>query len=170
VGASVWLCQSEAHYRHVLKNADRAAYGYICWRRPPFPDANFEAIGGNRDGLEYRLVATSGRTCLCNKPAQDHPDHPWITTYAGRYKFFSQHSHVQLGDPANFRMNTWTYSGYEGLGVSEVLENFLLNFVEADSSWHEQWVVCEALGFYMLTDMIDPSRKCVFSYSLVCLG
>ncbi|KAK3934519.1 hypothetical protein QBC46DRAFT_427091 [Diplogelasinospora grovesii] len=140
----------EAHYRHVLKNADRA-YGYICWCRPPFPDANVEAIGGN--GLQARCDA--GRTCLCNKPAQDHPDHPWITTCAGRCKFFSQHNHVQLRDPANFR----THSGYEGLGVLEVLENLLLDFVEADSSWQEQWVVCEALGFFMLTDMIDPLRN-----------
>jgi hypothetical protein len=56
-------------------------------------------------------------------------------------------------DPNSFNMHM--FSGDDACGVMEVIENLLLDFAEADGNWREQWVVCEALSFFLQTDWVD---------------
>lgn len=46
-------------------------------------------------------------TCLCCKPAKDHPEHEWVVTYAGFRKWIAQLSMAPLRCPDNFNMYTW---------------------------------------------------------------
>lgn len=88
-------------------------YTYECWCRPPFRtgdnDSDEDSVDswddtdseGSEDDNEETVVeedddtpksssksrCDGGKTCVCEKPARDHPDHPWITTKAGRVKF-----------------------------------------------------------------------------------
>ncbi|KXX73953.1 hypothetical protein MMYC01_208727 [Madurella mycetomatis] len=57
------------------------------------------------------------------RPAQEHPDHKWITTYAPRSKFSMQFAMVGVRCPDNFCMHI--YQGYEGHGVMEVIESLV---------------------------------------------
>ncbi|GAB1316843.1 hypothetical protein MFIFM68171_07053 [Madurella fahalii] len=149
-------------YRNIW-NKPGEAYRYICWCQLPFPrdddgedEEDCEDAGEDEDAGDAgkKKRCDGGKTCLCLKPAQDHPDHQWITTYACRRKFFAQNAMLELRCPDNFRMHT--YQDHEGYGVVEMIENLLLDFVEVDGNWREQWVVCETLAFFLQTDMIEP--------------
>jgi hypothetical protein len=171
-------------YRELWKTPEKA-YQYVCWCRPPFPgessdsdsdddeeededenededddedndggDEEKENNNGDNNKPKKKPSCDGGKTCLCNKPANDHPNHIWVTTFACRRKFFAQESFVQMRDPDNFGMST--YNDHAGYGVLQVVENLLLDFVEADSNWREQWVVCETLAMFLQTDMIEP--------------
>lgn len=60
---------------------------------------------------------------------------------------------MSLRCPDNFDMHI--YNDFEGMGVMEVLENLVIDFMESEDNWREQWVVCEALAFVMHSDMVD---------------
>lgn len=138
-------------YRQLWNDAEKA-YQYVCWCQPPFPD------GENGDDEDEEEDGDSscdgGKTCLCNKPAQEQPGHEWVTTYACRRKFFAQRDMVHLRSPEDFGL--WTYNDHAGYGVVQVVENLLLDFVEADGNWREQWVVCETLAMFLQTDLVEP--------------
>jgi hypothetical protein len=68
--------------------------------------------------------------------------------------FFAARDMVNLRNPDNFSMHT--YSDHVGWGVVEVTQNMLLDVAEADGDWRAQWAACEALGFFLRTDMIEP--------------
>lgn len=40
--------------------------------------------------------------------------------------------------------------------MMEVLQNLILDFVEAKDNWKEQWVVCEAMAFWLSDHSSDP--------------
>lgn len=92
--------------------------------------------------------------CSCHKPINENPDHPWIITKAGYRKMFTMQILVTLRDPDNFSM--YTYNDHAGYGVIEVLENFMLDFVDGAHSWKDQWIVCEAMIHFLLHSMSDP--------------
>jgi hypothetical protein len=48
--------------------------------------------------------------------------------------------------------------------VAEVIENLLLDFVEANGNWREQWVVCEALSFFLQTDLAADLLEWVYCF------
>ncbi|KAK4153779.1 hypothetical protein C8A00DRAFT_33465 [Chaetomidium leptoderma] len=114
----------------------------------PFPESD-----DDDDDEEDEDACDGGDTCLCGKPAQEHPDHKWIATHACRRKFLGQVDMALFRDPNNFGMHTFT--DHEAYGMVEVVENLLLDFVEADSNWREQWVVCETLSFFLQTDLAE---------------
>lgn len=114
-----------------LRNDPARAYAYICWCKPPFPESD-----DAEEEDENENSCDGGKTCLCGKKADEHPGYKWITTYACRRKFLAQVSMAHLRDPANFGMYTYKY--HEGYGMLELVENLLLDFVEADSNWREQ--------------------------------
>jgi hypothetical protein len=62
-----------------------------------------EDIG--KDKQKHRC--DGGSSCLCKKPAADHPEYPWIITVAGFQKCFAQHIQISLRDPDNFEMYTF---------------------------------------------------------------
>jgi hypothetical protein len=130
-------------YRQLWREPDKA-YAYHCWCRPPFWD---------RDSKDDKGACDGGKTCLCGKPAQDQPNHKWVSTFACRSKFLAQVAMARLRDPENFDMHT--FSDHEGQGMVELVENLLLDFVETDGNWREQWVVCEAMALFLRTDLAD---------------
>lgn len=164
-------------------------YAYECWCGPPFTigdddsdegsdmssakswsDTDSETHGDEdeiiedgRDGTRpQKSRCDAGKTCLCAKPANDHPDHPWITTKAGKMKYLTQFEMMALRCPENFDMHI--YSGFESLGAVEVFENLVIDFVESEDNWQEQWAICEALAFFLLqSDVVDSLMAYVFS-------
>ncbi|KAL7624539.1 hypothetical protein AAE478_006106 [Parahypoxylon ruwenzoriense] len=88
--------------------------------------------------------------CLCFKPVSENPDHPWLVSQAGYRKYTTQHIHMSLRDPDNFDM--CTFNDHAGYGALEVVQNLLLDYVEAaDRGWKEQWAVCEGLALWLLS-------------------
>lgn len=49
----------------------------------------------------------NGKTCLCYKPAHDHPEHDWVITYAGFRKWIAQFSMGPVRCPDVFDMYTY---------------------------------------------------------------
>src|SRR6185437_14529417 len=133
---------AEADYRLATGNPVHA-YSYICICRPPFEreddedEWEDEQSDDEDNPQESSDRCDGGQSCLCNKPAADHPEHPWLITYAGWRKFYTQHIHASLRCPDNFDM--YTYNDHAGYGMLEVVQNLLLDYVESDSNWKEQW-------------------------------
>ncbi|KAK6525370.1 hypothetical protein TWF694_005509 [Orbilia ellipsospora] len=95
-----------------------------------------------------------GVTCIClaatrNQGSPRDPQPKWILTKAAHAKFIQLQDHCDIRDPANFDM--YTYNDHASYGVIEVIENLLLDFNEAKGNWQEQWVICEALGYFLPT-------------------
>ncbi|KAK3290822.1 uncharacterized protein B0H64DRAFT_420639 [Chaetomium fimeti] len=120
-----------------LWNDPDKSYAYICWCQPPFPvdnddnDDDDDDDDDKDDEEEGEDGCDGGKTCLCGKPAQEHPDHKWITMLTW----------PDFATPGNFDMHT--FSDHAAYGVVEVIENLLLDFVEANGNWREQWVVID---------------------------
>ena len=147
-------------YRQLWSKPDKA-YAYICWCQPPFPESDDDE-DEEQEEEEEKDDCDDGDTCICGKPAEEHPDHKWITTYACRRKFLCQVDMARIRDPANFDMHT--FNDHAALGVAEVIENLLLDFVEANGNWREQWVVCEALSFFLQTDLAADLLEWVYCF------
>ena len=98
-----------------------------------------------------KAPCTGGKTCMCRKPAAEHPEHPWVMSQGGEQKFLGACNHASLRDPDNFSMYTW--NDHAGQGVMEVVQNLVLDFQEAAGSadWREQWMVCEAMVYFLLS-------------------
>lgn len=88
-----------------------------------------------------------GKTCLCNKPASEHPEHEWVVTYGGYRKWAAQLSMAAVRCPDTFDM--YTYNDHEAYGILEVMQNLMLDWDEA-TTWQEQWFVCEGLALFVL--------------------
>ncbi|KAM7216755.1 hypothetical protein V8F06_007865 [Rhypophila decipiens] len=140
------------------------AYAYVCWCELPFETEDEDgAYPDSDDDDEYdddsdggkckKSLCDGGVVCLCAKPARDHPDHPFITTAAARIKVQTQHSMMMVRCPDNFDMHT--FNDHMGLGAKELLENLVLDFIEAEGNWREQWVVCETLAFVIDNDLLE---------------
>jgi len=106
--------------------------------------------GGDKQ-MKRKRRCDGGMSCLCGEPADDYPNHKWITSWAGRQKFMRQIDMIYLRDPEVFDM--YVTNDYAGYGFAEVLENLLLDFVEEDNNWREQWVVCEVIALLLFTDL-----------------
>ena len=102
------------------------------------------------------------KNCLCQKPAKDHPEHPWIVSRAGFDKFINQRIQVSLRDPDNFDMYTW--NDHAGEGALQVLQNLVLDFAELAPDRKEQWAICEAMVMYLLSDSSMMMTTYVFHY------
>ncbi|KAI9367289.1 hypothetical protein BJX61DRAFT_538185 [Aspergillus egyptiacus] len=103
----------------------------------------------DRDADEARpkkAKCDGGETCMCNKPAAEHPDHPLVMNDAGRRKFVDQIFHTDIRTPDYFDM--YVFNDFAGYGILEVLQKLVLDFVEAKNNWKEQWAVCEAIPFF----------------------
>jgi hypothetical protein len=150
----------DAGYR-LARGKSEKAYAYICWCQPPFverdddkdTDKDEDEAEEEDDWHKRAGKCDAGKTCLCAKPARDHPDHKWISTWAARCKFLATVDMAHYRNPDNFEMHTFT--DHEAYGLIKVVENLLLDFVEADGNWREQWVVCETLAFFLQTDLVE---------------
>ncbi|KAK0701213.1 hypothetical protein B0T21DRAFT_388296 [Apiosordaria backusii] len=87
-----------------------------------------------------------GKKCYCTQLYDDHPEHPYVMTRAGKCMLIDLRSHCEIRDPDNFGM--YTFNDHSAYGALEVLQNLILDFEEADS-WQEKWAVCEAMGCFL---------------------
>ncbi|WDK12505.1 hypothetical protein CGRA01v4_03785 [Colletotrichum graminicola] len=135
-------------YKKALEDTD--AYAYTC--RCPFgaksggdfdDDDEDEFEDDEDDEGHQQPKCDGGETCLCTKPAEEHPDAPFFMTNAGYRKLMTQNIHCELRDPDNFGM--YTYNDHAAYGVLQVIQNIILDFEEAKDNWKEQWVICEAM-------------------------
>ncbi|KAK4133942.1 hypothetical protein BT67DRAFT_381493 [Trichocladium antarcticum] len=143
------------------------AYNFVCMCQPPFlngddddEDDDDEDDDDEEDedederngaGTGKRPRCDGGDTCLCEKPAAEHPDHVWKLSAAGKRKFFTQRTHEQMRCPDNFNM--YTFNDHMGYGILELLQNLVLDFSEAAGNYKEQWAVCEGTAFFLKTDL-----------------
>ncbi|KAF7156735.1 hypothetical protein CNMCM5623_000408 [Aspergillus felis] len=150
---------ADAAYKFSIEDPVKA-YSYVCICQLPFDDGDDREDEGDReneDDCEDETSKTScnaGKTCLCNKPAAEHPNHPLILSYAGKSKWSTQHTFLDLRCPDAFGM--YTFNDHEGYGALEVVQNLFIDYVEASPYWQEQWAVCEATAMLYMSDALAP--------------
>lgn len=147
----------DADYKLATRNPV-AAYAFVCLCRPPFDGSGASdrvtAAGSSSSSTTTTSTTAAparcddGETCMCNRPAAEHPGYRWRLSAAGKRKLFAQRVHFQLRCPGNFGMRT--FDDHEHFGVVEILQNLVLDFEEA-ANYKEQWAVCEALAFFLRT-------------------
>ncbi|KAL4960727.1 uncharacterized protein BDV14DRAFT_138685 [Aspergillus stella-maris] len=108
----------------------------------------------NDEPREKKDKCDTGKTCMCHKLAADNPEYPITVTAAGYQKFITQMIHTDVRCPDFFSM--YVFNDFQGYGILEVLENLVLDFIEAKDNWKEQWAVCEAIPLYCLTGATTP--------------
>ncbi|KDN65805.1 hypothetical protein CSUB01_04988 [Colletotrichum sublineola] len=145
---------ADSGYKEAMKDIEHA-YAYTC--RCPFgtkpggdlddeaefyedEDEDDEDDQGNK---QPKAKCDGGKTCLCTKPAAEHPDAPFVMTNAGYRKLMVQQIHCEVRDPDSFGM--YTYNDHSAYGVLQVIQNLILDYEEAKDNWREQWVICEAM-------------------------
>ncbi|KAJ5746072.1 hypothetical protein N7520_011254 [Penicillium odoratum] len=89
-----------------------------------------------------------GKTCLCRKPASEHPDHPWRLTAAGFAKIRDMTTQVTMRDPEKFGLTG--YMDQSCIGLLQVMTNLIIDFLAAEGNWKEQWPLCEAMAIFHL--------------------
>ncbi|KAJ5939178.1 hypothetical protein N7466_002312 [Penicillium verhagenii] len=101
-----------------------------------------------------------GETCLCGKPAAEHPEHPWITSFAGFQKAGDMNCQASVRVPDFFNM--YTYNDHAGYGVMEVVQNLILDFKAArelpmtwPTTWKEMWALCEGFAIFCMKGNVD---------------
>ncbi|KLU91538.1 hypothetical protein MAPG_10056 [Magnaporthiopsis poae ATCC 64411] len=152
---------------YLVKTQDKAkAYGYVCLCHSPFKkprdedeeDEDGDEAEGQDDQGDDGKDCDGGKTCLCLKPAADHPDHPWVIMYAGQLRFRNYWVQTDLRCPDNFGM--YTFNDHEGYGWVQVFQNALLDYEEAGKAknynWKEQWAVCSGIGKLAKSAMDSP--------------
>ncbi|RLM01964.1 hypothetical protein CFD26_108835 [Aspergillus turcosus] len=164
---------ADAAYKASIEDPVKA-YSYVCICRVPWnneddrededdeedededdeedEDDSSQASSHESAKEKSKPSCDGGETCLCNKPAAEHPDHPWILTNAGKTKWLTQHTFLDLRCPDSFNM--YTYNDHAGYGALEVVQNLFIDFVEAFFDWQEQWAVCEATAMLYMSDAL----------------
>lgn len=148
----------EDGFERLLEDAAKA-YTFECSCTPVFersgPGADEdededEDEEGDNEKAAGQAKCDDGKTCMCRKKPEDHPDHAWSMTEAGRHKYLSQYIHATLRNPDNFNM--YTYNDHFGYGLIEMLQNLLVDFSEAEGDWKKQWAIVEATGYWLLDE------------------
>ncbi|EED13440.1 conserved hypothetical protein [Talaromyces stipitatus ATCC 10500] len=160
---------ANADYRYRVQMKDpEVAYSFICICQPPFfDDDEYDSEEEDEDKDEGPTKDTSnqekrrcdgGVTCICEKPAADHPEHTWVISKAGHSRYFTQRIHLSLRCPDMFEM--YTFNDHEPYGVIEVVENMIMDHVEAGrkKNWKEQWAICEAMALMLAGDVLNPMQ------------
>lgn len=94
-----------------------------------------------------------GKTCVCLKPAAEHPEHPWVITRAATHKLNTLRIMGSLRNPDGFGM--YTYNDHFGYGCVELAQNLILDFEEAKGDWKGQWSVCEGMALFFMKGDAD---------------
>ncbi|KAL1958226.1 hypothetical protein VTO42DRAFT_4734 [Malbranchea cinnamomea] len=107
-------------------------------------------------------------TCLCNRPAPEHPEHQFTITNAGVQKYGMQHIHADLRRPDLFQM--YTLNDHAGYGLVGVVQDLLLDFVENGSGPCAKRRQC----FFLLGDlgpmfMVDDETVTDTCLTVVCM-
>ncbi|KAM7195137.1 hypothetical protein V8F33_006811 [Rhypophila sp. PSN 637] len=145
--------QQEQRPKHAVENGHNPvkSYGFVCMCQVPFQIGVPE---WDDDDQKRRPPCDNGVKCICDKPAADNPDHPWVLSFAGMHKFFAQKDQCQLRDPPNFHAHT--FGEHEGT-------NLVLDFEDAGAAgnWREQYAICEAIAFFTMTELSYPATAAI---------
>lgn len=149
----------DANYSEYLTKKADTAFSFICFCPPHHlkdddDDEDEDEEEGESDEEDTKYRCDNGETCLCAKPAAEHPEHPWAITNAGVRKLSDIHVHVSIRCPDLFDL--YLYNDFAGYGLIEVLQNLVLDFVEAEANWKEQWAVCEAAAHFIIDNAVMP--------------
>lgn len=106
-----------------------------------------------------------GKTCLCEKLVEEHPDHPYSFSRGGIQKFTTTSILCDLRNPDTFEM--YIYNDFYGYGLMEVVGNLLLDFEEAKDDWKQQWYICEAMTLFFFR--YDPAELFMYVAFLTSL-
>ncbi|KAL5043050.1 hypothetical protein BDW71DRAFT_188819 [Aspergillus fruticulosus] len=145
------------------ENADYDAYKCLCQARVDGKSADGGEDEDEDDDDEEdeedvndrpKAKCDMGKTCMCNKPAEEYPGYHLTISKAGHNKFIDQIVHTNVRTPDSFGM--YVYNDFAGYGVWEVLQNLAVDFTEAKDNWKEQWAVCQALPFYWMSGAFMP--------------
>lgn len=160
---------ADDHYKFNTKDPAQA-YEYMCICQPRWYNGDDkEEEGENEDDNDNKgdeekkdkpQKCDGSKTCICRKPAKEHPEHSWVLSMAGHKKYIVQGIQTSLRCPDLFGM--YTYNDHEAYGVIEVVENLLLDYVEAEGNWKEQWAICEALAMMLSGYLADPMMMCAY--------
>jgi len=163
---------ADQNYKITMSNPVKAySFSLLCKGLSPDDDDDDDEEEEEEDP-EPKPRCDGGKTCLCDKPIADHPDHPWKFSTAGKTKFLVQHTMCDLRDPDNFGM--YTFNDHMAYGVLEVLQNLFLDYNNAADNVKEQWAICEALALFMACGrgmnmcMIDDGS--LFEETLLLVG
>ncbi|MCJ1380156.1 hypothetical protein MMC17_003259 [Xylographa soralifera] len=119
----------------------------------------------DEDEDDERLTCGKKGKCMCRKPAELSPGWTWVYTKAG-YMAFSDYWEEQMKrDQDNFQMHI--YEDWNGYGITEVMENQLLDFSKEfkKKTLLPLWAKLEGISLFINTDLFqwgmyeDPYRK-----------
>ncbi|KAI0182134.1 hypothetical protein GGR52DRAFT_568336 [Hypoxylon sp. FL1284] len=121
---------ADADYQTTWKNPDKwYSFVTICSPLRNEEDDDDEDDEGSEDEDDQGGDTCGKQGCLCLKPVEENPEHPWVVSRAGYRKYSTQ-----------------PYGGIE------VVQNLFLDYVEdAERGWREQWAICEGLGLFLLS-------------------
>ncbi|GAB1211693.1 hypothetical protein ATERTT37_000817 [Aspergillus terreus] len=157
-----------AVYKELVEKDPAHAYSYICLCRSIIDDhqdddeEDDEEDDEDEDSNEQdrpadagkKVRCDNGKTCLCRKPADEHPGHRWVISKAGWQKYVGARIMCNLREPELFDM--YTFNDHAGYGVLEVVQNLLLDYDEMKPSWRDQWAVCEAMVQLCMGSSMTP--------------
>jgi hypothetical protein len=100
------------------------------------------------------------KNCLCGKPLDDKPNHPYALTSAGFYKYKLSGTMVDVRDPDGFGM--YTFNDHASYGALEVLRNLMVDFDEAFAAndVREMWVNVETIAMHLKYGQGDSFYMC----------
>ncbi|KAL2847475.1 hypothetical protein BJY01DRAFT_246842 [Aspergillus pseudoustus] len=106
----------------------------------------------NESNEPKKAKCDGGRTCLCNKPATEHPEHPYTISISGRRKFLDMLVHTEVRTPDVFDM--YILNDFEGLRCPQDSTESCSRLLEAKDNWKEQWAVLEGSDVDAITGLI----------------
>ncbi|KAL4803157.1 hypothetical protein BDV18DRAFT_163216 [Aspergillus unguis] len=122
-----------------LERRDLESYICICQSQinARGPDDSDDEDEDEDEEVSKIPKCDAGKTCVCNKPASGHPEHPYTLVTAAYQKFSDQIIHTNVRLPDAFDM--YVFNDFAGYGVLEVLQNLAVDFEEAraQGDWKE---------------------------------
>lgn len=167
---------ADTEFRTIIARNPDSLWKFACQCRPIVgsddddkdEDGEDEGEGEGEPKKADGRPCDGGKTCLCTKPIEEHPDHPYSFSLGGIQKFTTTCILCDLRNPDMFDM--YIYNDFYGYGLVEVLGNLLLDFEEAKDDWKQQWYICEAVTLFFFR--YDPAALFMYvvllslSYSL----
>ncbi|KAJ5105303.1 hypothetical protein NUU61_002650 [Penicillium alfredii] len=141
----------------------------ICPRYRPASEAEEEEEqedggAGKASDPQKNAIWTrnSGKPCVCMKPSAENPEHIWVMTSASLKKFVALQNQTFFRDPDNFGI--YVYNDFYAYGITELVQNVLLDFDEAKYNWKEQWALLGTTFLAILAtlernDLLKPDSE-----------
>lgn len=146
--AHYWTCNSDPEEAYAWRTNCKPGDGFDEDEDEEEEDVP-PADAPDSAGPPAKVRCDGGKTCFCNKSADDLPNHPYILTSAAIFKYQTTMNMLGLREPGAFGM--YTFNDHGCYGALEVLQNLFVDFDEAfrDNDEKEMWVNVETIAMYM---------------------